>query len=353
MSDVIITETENINKMKVVITGYNTCCLNHTGGVQVRVKKIYELLSQRNDIEVEFFSPMKTDFDSVDVLHIFKLEPEFYMLVKWAKSRGIKIVLSSIVPLHGGSKIKIYRYLINKLPILTAHKMSSEILNCVDAIVSETPEEKNFIAKYYGINSQKISVIPNGIDISNYDGREIFEKIRGVKDYTLVVGRFDSNKNQKNVIKALKGTDMDVVLIGGPDSVCSAYFEECKELTGNDTRFHYIGWVDNGSNLLKSAYAHAKVFVFPSYQETFGLVLLEAAIAGCNLAISKTLPIHGFHVFDDACLFDPTNVDDIRDKVTSAFSMPKSEIWKNRVIEKFAWSTVIDSHVKLYESLVK
>ena len=74
---------------------------------------------------------------------------------------------------------------------------------------------------------------------------------------------------------------------------------------------------------------------------------------GCNLAISKTLPIHGFHVFDDACLFDPTNVDDILDKVTSAFSMSKSEIWKNRVIEKFAWSTVIDSHVKLYESLVK
>lgn len=26
---------------------------------------------------------------------------------------------------------------------------------------------------------------------------------------------------------------------------------------------------------------------------------------GCNLAISKTLPIHGFHVFDDACLLTP------------------------------------------------
>lgn len=339
--------------MKVVLTGYNTCCLNHTGGVQVRVKKIYELLSQRKDIEVEYFRPMETDFESVDVLHLFKLEPEYYSLVLKAKSKGIKVVLSSIVPLHGGSKIDLYRRFINKLPILSSYKMSCSILNNVDSIIAETFGEKSFIATHYGINHKKIEVIPNGIDINNYQGEEIFNHIGGRKDYVLVVGRFDSNKNQLNVIKALKGADINVVFIGGEDSGKADYFNKCKETVANDSYFHFLGWIDSNSNLLKSAYANAKVFAFPSYQETFGLVLLEAAVTGCNLAISNTLPIHGFHVFDDASLFDPSNIDDIREKIMKAYNSSSSNIWKQRVIDTFSWDTIIDSHIRIYEDILK
>ena len=45
--------------MKIVITGYNTCAQNSSGGVQVRVRKIYEHLLKRDDVEVEYFCPMR------------------------------------------------------------------------------------------------------------------------------------------------------------------------------------------------------------------------------------------------------------------------------------------------------
>ena len=339
--------------MKIVITGYNTCCLNPTGGVQVRVKKIYELLTQRTDIEVEYFRPMEVDFDDIDILHIFKLDYEYYSLVCKAKSKGIKVVLSSIVPIKDGFKIDIYRRFINKLPILSSYKMLFKILNSVDAIISETREECLFISKHYDVDEKKIFVIPNGIDEPNEKGDSIFDLIGEKVDYVLSVGRFDSNKNQLNLIKALNGTGIDCVFVGGEDSGNSLYYEKCKKIAEGNTHFHFLGWVDSESELLKSTYANAKVFAFPSYQETFGIALIEAAIYGCNLAISKTLPIHDFHAYDDAYLFDPANVGDIRSKVISAFKAPLSDVWKKRTIKKFSWNSVINSHIQLYERILK
>lgn len=339
--------------MKVSIIGYSTCCLNHTGGVQVRIKKIYELLNLRSDVEVEYFCPMKTDFESIDVLHLFKLNFEYFNLVRKAKAKGIKIVLSSIVPLSGGSRIDLYRRFINKFPLMTIYKMVFDILSHVDALIVETQEELDFIVKHYGVDVSKIVVIPNGVEVYSYDGNEIFDKIRGLKDYVLHVGRIDSNKNQFNLIKALKGTGIDVLLIGGEDTNSLSYVEKCKELAKGDNHFHFLGWIDSNSNLLKSAYANAKVFAFPSYQETFGLALLEAAVAGCNIAMSDTLPIHGFHVFDDSFIFSPSNFEDIRAKILSAFYFPKNDIIKQRVIDTFSWDKIIESHVALYESLCK
>lgn len=339
--------------MKIVIAGYNTCCFNKSGGVQVRIKKIYELLSKQNDIEVEFFRPMETDINTVDILHLFMLLPEYYNLVCKAKKRGIKIVLSTIIPLENNYKIDIYRYIINKLPILNVYKMTFKILSCVDALIVETKSEFNFIAKHYGVDKKKMVIIPNGVDRNFYQGTDIYKKIGGYKNYVLHVGRFDDNKNQLNVIKALKGTDIDVVFIGGADNCDLTYISRCKHEASGDAHFHFLGWVDSDSNLLRSAYANAKVFVFPSYKETFGLVLLEAAINGCNIAMSNTLPILDYHVFDDAYLFNPNNVNDIRKKINEAFNSEENKQIKNRIIETFSWNSVISKHIMLYKSLLK
>lgn len=337
--------------MKVVLTGYNTCCLNHTGGVQVRVKKIYELLSQRKDIEVEYFRPMETDFKSVDVLHLFKLEAEYFNLVMKAKSEGKKIVLSSVVPLDGGRKLDFFK-LVNKLPVLTIYKMQQLILDAVDYVIAETHQEAQFIAKHYKVNSNKILVIANGIDNFNYNGNEIFEKIGGKKEYILQVGIVHENKNQLNTIRALKNTNIDLVIIGGENNGDMRYTNMCKKEAEGCDNIHFLGWVSNGSPLLKSAYAHAKVLAFPSFHETFGLVALEGAMAGCNMAMTKTLPIHDFHVFDDCWLFDPNNVEDMRVKLVDAFSTAKSNTVKERVTATFAWEKIINEHIELYKRIL-
>lgn len=95
--------------MKIVITGYNTCAQNSSGGVQVRVRKIYEHLLKRDDVEVEYFCPMTTKLCDCDILHIFKLEQEYFNLILCAKKLGIKIVLSSIITITDGWKLDVKR----------------------------------------------------------------------------------------------------------------------------------------------------------------------------------------------------------------------------------------------------
>lgn len=336
--------------MKIAIVGYNTCCLNNTGGIQVRIRKIYELLLKRNDVEVEYFRPMETDFESVSIFHLFKLEPEYFNLVMKAKSRGKKIVLSSVVPLKDDNKLKFYK-LFNKFPILTVYKMQQMILNTVDKVISETHQEAKFIIKHYGLSADKVLVIPNGIEIEDYGGNEIFKHLDIKRDYILQVGLIHENKNQLNTIKALKGTGIDLVIIGGGNNGETRYLEECIKLANGDKHIHFLGWVDNNSNLLKSAYANAKVLVFPSFNETFGLVALEGAIAGCNMAMTKTLPIHDFHTFDDCWLFDPHNVEDMKCKIIEAFQNDLNTKVKERVKLTFSWDKIIDKHLNLYKSI--
>ena len=116
--------------------------------------------------------------------------------------------------------------------------------------------------------------------------------------------------------------------------------------------FHFIGWVDNSSLLLKSAYSNAKVFLFPSYHETFGLVLLEAAVAGANLVVSKSLPILDFPSMNVCTRIHPNNVDDIRNKVMNAFVKDKDVNQKNRTLKEFSWKEVVNKHVDLYKGLL-
>ena len=115
--------------MKVVITGYNTCCLNTAGGVQTRIRQIYSRLALKKDVSVEYFCPMTTKLDDCDILHLFKLEIEYVRLIYCAKKKGVKVVLSSIVPLSKGWKVDLKRILFKRLPIQSANKIMFEIMD--------------------------------------------------------------------------------------------------------------------------------------------------------------------------------------------------------------------------------
>ena len=82
--------------MRVLLHAYNTCCQNLAGGVQNRIRKICALLVQRNII-AELFNPYQHKIDDFDILHIFMLKGETLSLMRLAKNRGLKIVLSSII----------------------------------------------------------------------------------------------------------------------------------------------------------------------------------------------------------------------------------------------------------------
>ena len=333
--------------MKILFSSYNTCCQNKAGGVQTRIRKIYELLKKRS-VDVEYFSLFNSDLRNYDVLHVFMLDYENRGLIKCAKRLGLKVVLSSIVSIGEAKKLRILR-LLYKLGIPTLYKYNLEMLQTVDCIIVETPRESAYIQKYYNIESNKIRVVPNGIDKPNVSGEDSFSIIPKGK-YVLQIGRFDANKNQLNVIKAVKNTDVNVVFVGGPDeTISSEYYDTCKAEADGCDNIIFLGWLPHGSPLFSSVLKHAHALILPSYFETFGLVALEGAINGANVCLSNTLPINDFNIFDKSLSFSPSSINEIRRVLVDVIIRPKEEGLQNKIETFFSWDRIIDMHLDIYK----
>ncbi len=338
--------------MKILFQGYNTCCQNLNGGVQQRIRKIKELLKNKN-IKVDFFDPFTTKVSEYDILHIFQVNVENLGLIQCAKKNNVKVVLSSIVPLTDKLKLTLYK-LLSKFPITTAYKIEKNVLKLADLIITESKQESIFLSKIYGVELSKTIVIPNGYEGNNALNSEIiFDAIGNRSEYALMVGRFDKNKNQLNVIKALKDTDVQLVLIGGADHTNSSYYDKCLEESKGHNNIHFLGWVDSKSELLISAYSNAKVVISASHYETFGLTIIEGGAAGANLALSKTLPILDYGIFSNCALFNPNSVKEIRKAVENSMAQPKSDALQDKIKKCFSWDSVIQQHIDLYSGLLR
>ncbi len=341
--------------MKILFHAYNTCCQTESGGVQVRLRKIKSLL-EKEGVQVDLFNPYETKLNEYDILHLFMLKEENSELIRIAKNQGLKLVLSSIVNTGrsslGVSIRKILQPIGNRLDFYSKDQLNYQMLHDVDYIISETPEEQQYIQKLYDVDDKKICVVPNGVEDFVDSADEIY-KILGKKcRYVMQVGRADENKNLLSVIRAVKGAEYDLVVVGGRNVFdTGGYYNRCvKEAEGCDN-IHFVGWLKAGSKELASAYRNAQTLIMPSYHETFGLAASEAAIAGCNVCLSKTLPILDFEVFDRNLTFDPSNVDEIRKVLDRAMSTPKNKIVRNKAIETFSWNRIIEEHIEIYKKL--
>lgn len=333
--------------MKVLFQSYNTCCQNESGGVQVRIRKIQDLLFEKG-VQVDYFNQFTTKLEDYDVLHVFKLNTENTPLIQCAKQKGLKVVLSSIVNLMGGNKIDLARFL-TKFHIPTIYSLVSKSLQLCDSIIVETPREGEFICKHYKIGDNKIEVIPNGVHIPKVATDSIFEKIGERCEYILQVGLFDQNKNQMNVIRALRDSNYHVVFVGGETTFAhSDYYQQCVREARDRSNIHFLGWLKPDSDMLASAYQHAHVLVLPSFQETFGMVALEGAVSGCHVCMSNTLPILDFGIFDNSLTFNPNSIVEIREVLDIAMKKTKDDDLKKKSIARFNWSSIIDQHIQCY-----
>lgn len=336
--------------MKVLIDSYDTCCQNNSGGVQIRLKKICELLKKQK-VNVKLFDKFKDKLDDYDVLHIFKLEYQKYQLIECAKTKGKKVIISTVVSTNTNWKTRLYN-IIAKFKFTSIYKLNNKILNLADALICETPKEKEFINKYHKIDNKKIFVIPNGVEIDKYNGDEIYDIIGSNKRYVLQVGVFNENKNQLNVIKALKNTDIELVLIGGAYFSSQKYYEECIEEAKGCNNIHFLGWIEHESNLLKSAYAHADTLILPSFSETFGLVAIEAVMYGTKLVLSRTISLLSYDEFKNINTFSPDNLDEIKNAIIKTFNSKRDQEIYDKIKKKFSWDVVIDEHIKLYRGVL-
>ncbi|WP_249169522.1 glycosyltransferase family 4 protein [Porphyromonas levii] len=322
---------------------------NHSGGVALRIKRLSDALNCIPDVSVSLYNKWTDKLSDFDILSYFKLSVEGYETISYAKNQNKKIVVASVVPQINKFHIQFGRSLNKIFPIQNTYSFQNKILNIADVIIAQTRKEALFLHDAYGIANKKIRIIPNGVSESFFEASNRAKK----RDKVLYIGRFDHNKNQLSLIKALKNTSIECHFIGGSAIEDRDYYNQCRNEAKSSNNIFFHGWLNNSSKEFIDLLSEAKVVALLSKNEIFGNALIEGAAAGANLVITRALPIEELGL-GGSCevVNDVFDIKEIRGKIIKAFGSETNNQLSEFVHSKYSWQSVAQEYFKVYNSLV-
>lgn len=232
-------------------------------------------------------------------------------------------------------------------------------------IITPSQFNRQELNRLYGFDINNVVVVEHGYNNSQYikinieeeKRRDFLIKYKVAKPFLLFVGRLEEKKNVSSIIKAYniikKSTDLQLVLIGS----AGCGFDDIEKTINESSYKKDIicqSWITD--NDLAIFYNLAKVFVFPSKYEGFGLPVLEAMACGCPVVISKNNSLE--EVGGDAVLYaSAESVDEIAEAVIKLLNdkdlyLDKVEKGLKRVI-RYSWIGAADKTFKILSSIAK
>ncbi|MDP2974475.1 MAG: glycosyltransferase [Candidatus Diapherotrites archaeon] len=327
------------------------------GGGIVLISKSKQYL-EREGIKVELFEEGKTNLGDFDIFHNFSLHRNCLKPIMAAKKAGLHIAISPIYwpslafvlhsgkPLHERLKM-IAAELSNTLPFSAVRKM----LNAADVVLPSSLAEKEMLQKRFSLPKEKISIVYNGVD-ERFKGAnsKLFEKKFQMRDFVLYVGKIEERKNVLSLIKAMKGIDAKLVVVGNANEGNKVYLRKCRQ--GASGNVVFLSAMPHDSEMLASAYAACKVFCLPSWYETPGLAALEAGLAGANIVVTREGPTKEYFS-DMAAYVNPSNLKDIREKIVLQLQKPKTGALSSHIQKNFLWQNTAEQTKEAYEKVLK
>lgn len=209
-----------------------------------------------------------------------------------------------------------------------------------DKILTVSDFSKKEIMKYYGKKDSDIEVIYNGwqhISRVKEDEKIISKLNLKDKEFYLAVGSMSPNKNFKYIVDlAIDNPNDTFVIVGNFDG---RIFKGTKLNNGKLNNVIFTGYLEDSQ--LKALFREAKVFIYPSFYEGFGIPPLEALACGTDILVSNTscLP----EIFEDSANYLNPNGDLINLKCIKKFD-------KAKILEKYSWK---NSAEKIKEIVLK
>lgn len=199
-----------------------------------------------------------------------------------------------------------------------------------DVLIPNSLSEARAIVDDLGV-STPMHVAPNAADPGRfYPNPDI---AHSDKRDVLMAGRFEPHKNQLGLIRAMRGHEIAVRLIGPPHPDHGDYYAACRRAARGNIKL--LDPVDHYEQLLE-IYQRARVHALPSWYETTGLVSLEAALAGANIVTTDRGDTKDY--FDGVAWFcDPAKPKTIRRAVERAYAAPPNDALRERVLDRFTW----------------
>ena len=249
-------------------------------------------------------------------------------------------------------------------------QLTKQVLRGAGRIFAVSNFTKNEMEKLFDIPAGRIEVIYNAIDerflhghASAADRQLIAERYQVTYPFLLYAGRISPHKNVVRMIEAFSAlkTELDKdqafpdlkLIIIGDDVSGNPDLRRTVIRSGvqNDVRF--LGFVP--IEVLRTFYDQAKIFIFPSLYEGFGLPPLEAMAHGTPVVTSNVSSLPEV-VGNAAVLVHPENVFEIMRALQRVLlDQPLREKMKERSYRqaaKFSWEKSVRRIMDSYREVV-
>lgn len=345
-------------------------------GTTTYIKGIYSEVSKNKNITLFFVS-----FNPQKLKKAFG-EKENIVFLKYPSKNKFKRLLIDIPLLLKKHKIDYahFQYIVPPL------KMCKYIVTIHDVLFVDFPEFfplsykiKNFALFYlsakrsdYTLTVSKYSkekieehfklknilITPNAVDnkfFNNYSKLEAQNYVQNkfnCKDYFLFVSRREPRKNHLNLLKAFVEYNhfnkYRLLFLGSNDIKDKVFGRYYKSLPTNiKSKIVFLENI-NFDDLISITRA-AKIAIYPSFAEGFGIPPLESIAANIPTICSNKTAMSDFDFMSDF-MFNPYSVEEISNKIDYALSFDSNIELREIVRQKYSWTTSSNVLTKIFIS---
>jgi glycogen synthase len=258
------------------------------------------------------------------------------------------------------TRAKAANFFMKRLAIIEAESARNATL-----IVTISKYSHKKIVEFYGVDPQKIRLVPNGVDPERFkptvDGCEQL-RLRlwaGNRQTVLFVGRLILRKGLDYLIEAAKQVVKErsetLFVIVGDGPLRNRLIAEVEQanLAGN---FAFLGDVSEAQ--LPAVYGCADVFAFPSIQEGQGIALLEAQASAKPVVAFNVSGVTEAVVDKETGLLVKPNVDELAQAVLrlladASLRQKMGLSGREYVLREFTWDICAQKTLGAYREAVQ
>ena len=211
-------------------------------------------------------------------------------------------------------------------------------------IISTSKHNVNLITSTFKTKNSKFLVIPMGVDKTLLNS-----KVKHKENYILHNGGIAERKNIDKLIDAFsiysKNNTGKLIITGEKNALQKRLVKKCRKL-GLQQKVIFTGRIEQKklTNLIKKA----KVVVYPSDDEGFGMPVLEAMAAKTPVVASNIKSIKSY-AKNVPTYINPSNEKSIAKGMLKAGKNTKSRINKgHQIAQDYSWERIITQTQKIY-----
>ena len=230
-----------------------------------------------------------------------------------------------------------------------ARVLEGRVFNDADRVVVTTPSMSKTVKEHYQLPEERVRVIPNYVQCDSFSPNK---RDRCSARQICFVGRLDEQKNLFALLKAIKGLNVELVIVGsGP---LGERLQE--EVSKRRLPVRFLGNVLH--QRLPEILNSSALFILPSLYEGHPKVLLEAMACGVPVIGTDVPGIRELIYHRETGYLCGTSSKEIRDAIKDVLSNANLSNYmgknaRNFVKEHFALERIVDMELTLLHELAE